>query len=577
MLNISNTPLTQVPMSICQLKKLKFLHLDANRLHRLPDNCFTNMVALRNLSARQNKITALQNGLFDGLNSLVVVDFSLNKIASIGLHVFSNPNDLVNLRRIALDNNRLRSLEPWPYIRGLHGSRASKVHISINANFISEFTNGIKWQFSCSRPSYAILNITGNYVRHFNSIPYGWNVSAPEWKCTMYPNSDQFRSPAFEVVFALSHNYHCDCVDMPYIILATFDDTYHMYKSVRCNQPLSLANRSVMDVGWDKFVCEMPKGCPLSCRCVYRPFNCTLHVYCSAGNLSSLPLDLPPLPGYYGQVTYNLDFSNNKLLKRLDYRPYFANTSILDVSNCAIDVVDLNVLREFPTMLSQLQNCNFFPQKSVKPEHFPKAFLHGNKIESLSSDVTGINLTSVRLTLNDNPWKCSCDNRWMIAWFKSLSSRTSSNIGDVLCSSPSRLKGRSILHADEVEFCSDPLTRMLKIVLSSTLSAVAGFLVLGFAIYRLRVRIHRRWKFHPFDRDECDGEDMDYDVFLCCSSDDNTPHGLRILQLMETKGYRVCYHLRDFLAGEPITENMLQSIVHSKRTVCFISSNFLRR
>ena len=360
MLNISNTPLTQVPMSICQLKKLKFLHLDANRLHRLPDNCFTNMVALRNLSARQNKITALQNGLFDGLNSLVVVDFSLNKIASIGLHVFSNPNDLVNLRQIVLDNNRLRSLEPWPYIRGLHGSRASKVHISINANFISEFTNGIKWQFSCSRPSYAILNITGNYVRHFNSIPYGWNVSAPEWKCTMYPNSDQFRSPAFEVVFALSHNYHCDCVDMPYIILATFDDTYHMYKSVRCNQPLSLANRSVMDVGWDKFVCEMPKGCPPSCRCVYRPFNCTLHVYCSTGNLSSLPLDLPPLPGYYGQVTYNLDFSNNKLLKRLDYRPYFANTSILDVSNCAIDVVDLNVLREFPTMLSQLQNCNFF-------------------------------------------------------------------------------------------------------------------------------------------------------------------------------------------------------------------------
>ena len=173
--------------------------------------------------------------------------------------------------------------------------------------------------------------------------------------------------------------------------------------------------------------------------------------------------------------------------------------------------------------------------------------------------------------------KCSCDNRWMIAWFKSLSSGTSSNIGDVLCFSPSRLKGRSILHADEVEFCSDPLTRMLKIVLSSTLSAVAGFLVLGFAIYRLRVRIHRRWKFHPFDRDECDGEDMDYDVFLCCSSDDNTPHGLRILQLMETKGYRVCYHLRDFLAGEPITENMLQSIVHSKRTVCFISSNFLRR
>jgi len=97
--------------------------------------------------------------------------------------------------------------------------------------------------------------------------------------------------------------------------------------------------------------------------------------------------------------------------------------------------------------------------------------------------------------------------------------------------------------------------RTLKIVLSSILSVVASLLMLGFAV-------------HPFDRDECDGEDMDYDVFLCCSSDDNTSHGLRILQLIESKGYRVCYHLRDFLAGAPITDNMMQS----KRTV----SNFLQ-
>jgi len=72
-------------------------------------------------------------------------------------------------------------------------------------------------------------------------------------------------------------------------------------------------------------------------------------------------------------------------------------------------------------------------------------------------------------------------------------------------------------------------------------------------------------------------EDLDYDVFLCCSLDDNSPHGLHLLQLMESKGYRVCYHLRDFLAGGLIMDNIHQSIVRSKRTVCLLSRKFMQR
>jgi len=139
-------------------------------------------------------------------------------------------------------------------------------------------------------------------------------------------------------------------------------------------------------------------------------------------------------------------------------------------------------------------------------------------------------------------------------------SLASSNGGDVLCVTPSRLEGRSIIQSTEDDFCVDPSIRMLKISLSSTLSSVAVLLTLAFAVYRLRVRLYRKWKFHPFNRDECIGEDMDYDVFLCCSSEDHNPHGLQILGQMESNGYRVCYHLRDFLAGAPITENMSQAV-----------------
>ena len=70
-LNITRTPLTHVPPSVCRLTTLTQLHLDHNRLTRLPDNCFSNLTALQRLTASNNTITEIQDGLFDGLDKLV--------------------------------------------------------------------------------------------------------------------------------------------------------------------------------------------------------------------------------------------------------------------------------------------------------------------------------------------------------------------------------------------------------------------------------------------------------------------------------------------------------------------------
>jgi len=117
----------------------------------------------------------------------------------------------------------------------------------------------------------------------------------------------------------------------------------------------------------------------------------------------------------------------------------------------------------------------------------------------------------------------------------------------------------------------------MKISLLATLTPVAILLVFSFVMYRLRVCLYTKWKFHPFDRDECVGEDLDYDVFLSCSSLDDDPHGLCILRKIELKGYRVCYHERDFLPGEPIIDGMVHGTERSKRTVCLVSNNFIQR
>jgi len=131
------------------------------------------------------------------------------------------------------------------------------------------------------------------------------------------------------------------------------------------------------------------------------------------------------------------------------------------------------------------------------------------------------------------------------------------------------------------EFCVDPeseaVKRALTISMSSVASAVVVLISFGVMVYRLRVKLFTRFKFHPFDRDEYLKEDMDYDVFLSCSSDNNLPHGNRIRKQLEQRGYSVCYPPRDFLAGELIYDNIYNAVVRSKRTVCFLTEQFIQR
>jgi len=561
-LNITNTILTHVPASVCKLVNLTSLNLNDNKLSELPDNCFTKLTKLVKLSISRNAIIRLQDGIFDGLMSLVKLDLSYNHIYFIGLRVFSNSSDLTSLRSLSLEANRLTSLEPWWYYRCIVGNETSGVGISLKHNLISKFTNKLKFVFHCGmkRP-YGHIDLSHNRIIHLMDIINGWNLGGKYIYTKFVCLINLYGSHPFMTMNLYGTTFDCDCTDFAIYRTLKLFPRDKVLQSIRCNnfydqyeQPMN-----VLSIPLNQFVCNLSDRCPSDCQCVYRPENHTLHVYCSAANLSSLPYDLPPIPKRL--VKYKLDFSNNKQLRHLEYRPYFANTSILDVSNCRLAEITVTVLKE----LSRFSVVNF----------------RGNMLQSFPREAETVNI-SARLLIGNNPWRCSCDNSWMIGWFQSLSDQIS-DAGDINCRSPSRMYGRNVLKSTVEKFCVDPVKRAVKsyliivISLSVSVSTVVVLVIAGLLFYKFRVKFYKQWKFHPFDRDECVGEDMDYDVFLCCSSDDHNPHGLHILSEMESNGYRVCYHLRDFLAGAPITDNMIQSIERSKRTLCFVSNNFLRR
>jgi len=206
-------------------------------------------------------------------------------------------------------------------------------------------------------------------------------------------------------------------------------------------------------------------------------------------------------------------------------------------------------------------------------------YLDDNQLTTLKPCWYGLNVTTKHMNIGKNPWDCSCDNKWMPGWLNSIVGRIE-DLSDVVCYTPPRLHNKVIIETSGEEFCVDPAAEAAKRAWTISMSSVAGVVIVllsvSVIVYRLRVKLYTRFKFHPFDRDECLGEDMDYDVFLCCSSEDHEPEGRRALETMEAKGYRVCYHYRDFMPGL-IVENIEASVTRSKRTLCLLTRNFVRR
>ena len=551
-LTIQNSSLSRVPRSLCRLTTLEKLHIRCCRLENLPKSCFTNLTRLTWLRVDDNNITDLPNGVFDGMGRLNKLYLTRNQIASIGTAVFSN---LTSLGYINLANNRLKTLEPWWYELGLKTNVSGNVLISVSDNNISEFTNDMGWRFHCGMPVPRVtLELSGNPINYISDIANGWNISTPADFFCLFANANTHL--VLRKIFLT-----CDCTDFPYIsfVKKSRRPIGPLFDSVICRNtsqtPPGIAGHQVMHVLPAQFVCVLTNRCPSACRCVHRPADATLHIDCSNTNRTDLPDKLPQLP--QKNTKYELDFSNNRLLRRLEGQSYFANTSILDVSNCSIESVS----------------------GWDEIAKIPRIKLPGNKLTSFPQSIVAVNVSTEKLNIAENRWDCSCGSKWMSGWLKSIQNRLTR---PVLCYSPTRLHGKNIIQISDKEFCVDPADEATKRTWTISMSSVAGVVIVllsvGVIVYRLRVKLYTRFNwFHPFDRDECRGEDMDYDVFLSFSAEDDDQIRL-ILNRLENNnnGYRVCYRDRDFRTGL-ISENIEAALKRSKRTLCFLTVNFIRR
>ncbi|KFB47900.1 AGAP011187-PA-like protein [Anopheles sinensis] len=140
-LNLNDNRLTEIPEGLGKLRFLKSLDLGKNRISAVNNASFEGLEQLLGLRLVENRITNISRDAFVTLSSLHVLNLASNQIRHIDQSAFSsNPT----IRAIRLDNNELED------ISGVFTSLPALVFLNVSDNQIrvfdySHFPTSLEW------------------------------------------------------------------------------------------------------------------------------------------------------------------------------------------------------------------------------------------------------------------------------------------------------------------------------------------------------------------------------------------------------------------------------------------------
>ncbi|XP_064609605.1 toll-like receptor 4 [Liolophura sinensis] len=216
--------------------------------------------------------------------------------------------------------------------------------------------------------------------------------------------------------------------------------------------------------------------------------------------------------------------------------------------------------------------------------------LSGNKLRALPSslcrDLDEIQkLSNVEVDIRNNPIQCNCDNQYFFGWLTETKVRFQ-NFSSTFCTftngtAMSLTASKSIFSLLQRNCRSYTL---LTGVLSVGLSLVVIALIVK-VIHQQRWKIRylcymaSNWRKRTGYQRLDSTEDNPYGFDAFVSYEDSSRAFIReqVIPRLETEtGLRLCIDKRDFVPGLYITDNILHAIQNSRKTVVFLSCEFLK-
>lgn len=179
------------------------------------------------------------------------------------------------------------------------------------------------------------------------------------------------------------------------------------------------------------------------------------------------------------------------------------------------------------------------------------------------------------LTLHDNPWRCDCSAREFLTFVHSNYLEIP-DLSEIMCAN----SNRTLSSLTPEQLC--PTSYRMIIVLCSMTSLFALFVGLAAALYYKFQRQIKVWLYSKnlclclVTEDELD-KDKIYDAFVSYSHKDEDFVIKELVAKLEDgpKPYKLCIHVRDWLAGEWIPTQIARSVEESRRTIIVLSRHFI--
>uniref|UniRef100_A0A8U8ANS9 Uncharacterized protein n=1 Tax=Geospiza parvula TaxID=87175 RepID=A0A8U8ANS9_GEOPR len=247
-----------------------------------------------------------------------------------------------------------------------------------------------------------------------------------------------------------------------------------------------------------------------------------------------------------------LNLTNNRLKSFIwGNLPSLKNLVTLDLSN--------NLLTNVPRELS---NCSSSLQELIFPE---------NVINNLKM-----------LLLHGNPFKCNCEAVWFVWWINRTQVTIPLLATDVTCAGPGAHKGRSVVFLDLYTCELDTSYLILYALTASAILALMVIPVMGHLYFwdvwysyhycTARLKGYRRLSSPA----AC------YDAFIAYDSEDPAVNEWVLQELVErlenqkARQFNLCLEGRDWLPGQPVFDNLSQSIQLSKKTIFVLTNRYIK-
>ena len=540
---IFESSLSKLSSAVCNMTKLKSLNVSKNKLSNLPWACLKKLKYLQTIIASENRIRQLDNGSFYDFPALQNLELQSNEILFIDVDVFMQVERIKYLQFLDLASNLLISVDPWPIMF------VQPVTTNLQRNNIRMFTNQFNFTFKIKYfKTHKTIYLAHNRITHISDLLNGWTLP-PEFTYIIEGHETK------QSLYLFKNPFICDCTD------------YHIYTALKralrstsissflCNKPKRLYKQRIISVPLDDFVCHIKEDCPVGCKCIYQPNQMNMSVNCEGRNMTGLPGKVPKLQHHNDKYQLNMEQNN---ITDLVFKPYFGRVKAASFSYNEMRNISLKAFLGF--------------------KQIELLYLDNNKLRYLPQNITSVNMTVVKdIRLQGNQWVCDCNAKETKHWMTEMRHVISDKNG-IICNEPSHLKGVNLLSLkDDDLICGDRPNRKMNTYFGVVGTAIV--LCLSFICLLVVMRYNKRWLYkrfhwHPFDMDECEGEDKEFDVFVSYENLDEEYVEEYLIPNLQQRGYKVAYHRVNFQGGQPIAVSIEQCILKSKRTLVVFSNNF---